>query len=70
MRVILDSTNNIVKVHGVECRKWVGNSSGGLQVSCYIAVVAVDIGIEDITEISRSLLNIPEPSDEGRPGPG
>jgi len=63
MRLILDSTNHIINVRGIECRMWNGNTSNGTPVQVFIAAVGVDkLNKKAIQDFQQELLYLPDPS--------
>ena len=57
MRIILDSTNIIKKIRGVECRAWVGYCNDS-KVVCFVAAIVNNASAPDKEYIQQELLSI------------
>ncbi len=58
MRITLESTTQIVKLNGIDCRIWEGETEKGIGVYCFIPRVAVRKE-EDCSQLEAELQEQP-----------
>jgi hypothetical protein len=63
MIIILQNTDKIVDVNGIQSRLWQGKTDSGIQVTCLIIRIAVNMEA-DQTEFDRELIECRAPSPE------
>lgn len=63
MMIILENTDKLIDVNGIQSRLWQGKTESGIQVTCLIIRLAVNAE-EDQTEFDRELLETRPPSPE------
>ena len=61
MKITLQSTGQIVRLDGIECRVWEGTTGKGVAITAFIPRVAVNVEA-DASEFERELRETPEPS--------
>lgn len=61
MRIMLESTSEIVEVEGVECRIWEGATERGTPVTAFIRRLGVRHD-RDTSEFERELRGLPTPA--------
>jgi hypothetical protein len=61
MIIILQNTDKIVDVNGIQSRLWQGKTDSGIQVTCLIIRIAVNMEA-DQTEFDRELIECRAPS--------
>jgi hypothetical protein len=61
MHMQLDSTDEIVLIDGVRCRKWVGYTAKGNAVVAYVHRVRAEVGSEAEAELDAALMLMSEP---------
>lgn len=65
MRLILESTAELVEVDGVRCRKWIGKTEAGVECSAFIHRLAVSPGADALQfEAELQRMTAPKKSDE------
>lgn len=60
VKIRLESTSQIIRFNGVECRVWEGTSERGIAIVAFIPRLAVSADA-DSTEFDRELLEQPVP---------
>lgn len=63
MLIILESTDKLVDVNGIQSRLWEGKTESGIRVSCLVVRIAVNAEA-DQTEFNKELLETRPPSPE------
>ena len=63
MKIMLESTDRIVTVNGIEARIWQGESASGIACHAYITRIAVRRDL-DCAEFERELLETAAPRPE------
>jgi hypothetical protein len=64
MRITLESTSEIVKLNGIDCRVWDGRTASGIAVQALIPRIAVHNSL-DSSEFEAELRAQPAPRAEG-----
>lgn len=61
MKITLESTSQIVRLDGIECRVWEGTTASGIAVTAFIPRIAV-LRDADASEFERELVEQRQPS--------
>lgn len=57
MKLILESTSTVERVHGVPARVWKGQTESGIEVQCWISIIQVHKDA-DHAQFERELMEI------------
>lgn len=60
MKLIIESTNQVVALNGVPCRVWTGQTDKGVPIHCFIPSIAVRED-QDCSQFEQELQELPEP---------
>jgi len=60
MRIVLESTGQIVEINGIACRVWEGRTGSGVKLTAFITRVAVDRA-HDSSQFERELTETTQP---------
>ena len=63
MKVTIESTSKIVKLNGIDCRIWEGESERGVKVHCYIPRISA-MDDQDLSQFDAELVETRTPSPE------
>lgn len=63
MKITVESTTKIVKLNGIDCRVWEGESERGIKVHCYIPRIAAKDD-QDLSQFEAELEEQRKPSAE------
>ena len=63
MKLIIENTSKIVKLNGIDCRIWEGQTDRGVPVHCFIPRVAVKFD-QDASQFEQELSEQRAPSVE------
>jgi hypothetical protein len=63
MTITIESTTQVVKLNGIDCRVWEGQTAGGVKVHCFIPRIAAK-GDQDLSQFETELQEQRAPSFE------
>lgn len=63
MKITIESTTKLIKLDGVDCRIWEGQTESGVKVHCFIPRIAAKDD-QDLSQFARELEQQRAPSAE------
>jgi hypothetical protein len=63
MKITIEPTKQIVIVHGIDSRRWLGTTEQGIKCDVFISLIRV-ADVEDSSVFERELKEVPDPTDK------